>query len=244
MVEYSRKTVTIPAQGGGQFECYLALPQGIAKAPAAVLACAVYGVDADLQEIADEFAAKGIIAAAPDLFWRTVPGPLPHSDKRCQERSQPRLQRIREGERDMADTLTYLRGLPSFNGRAAAFGFCYGGPYAILGPKRLGYDAGICCHASQMLDYLGELEGVAKPVCIMWGDQDHRAPKEVLDAYRAVAPRMKSVELHVFPGIQHSYMMPGSTAAYDLPTRTFSMERAFAVMEGLRAAELGGARVA
>src|SRR5262245_56052162 len=143
MVGYSRKTVTIPAQGGGQFECYLSVPQSIAKAPAVVLACAVYGVDADLREIADEFAAKGIIAAAPGLCWRTVPGPLQHSDKRCQERSQPRLQRIREGERDMADTLTYLRGLPGFNGRAAAFGFCYGGPYAILGPKRLGYDAGI-----------------------------------------------------------------------------------------------------
>ena len=33
-----------------------------------------------------------------------------------------------------------------------------GGPYAILGPKRLGYDAGISCHGTQMLDFLPELE--------------------------------------------------------------------------------------
>ena len=33
-------------------------------------------------------------------------------------------------------------------------GFCYGGPYAILGPKRLGYAAGISCHGTQMLDYI------------------------------------------------------------------------------------------
>jgi len=37
----------------------------------------------------------------------------------------------------MADTLAYLRTLASFNGRAATVGFCYGGPHAILGPKRL-----------------------------------------------------------------------------------------------------------
>jgi carboxymethylenebutenolidase len=228
------KTIKIRSTEGGEFDCYLAMPESGDKAPAVVLACAVYGVDADLCQIADEFAGHGYIAAAPDLFWRTVPGPLPHDDKRCAERSQPRLQRIEEGAHDMADTLTQLRTLPQFNGRAAAMGFCYGGPYAIIGPKRLGYDAGICCHATQMLDYIKELDGVTAPVCIMWGDQDHRAPKEVLDAYRPVPARMNNVELHIFPGIQHSYMMPRSTNAYDPPTREFSMKRAFAILDGLR----------
>jgi len=228
------QTIKIHSSGGGEFDCYLAMPSGGDKAPAVVLACAVYGVDKDLRDIADEFAAAGYIAAAPDLFWRTVPGPLPHDDKRCQERSQPRLQRIKESERDMADTLVHLRTLPQFNGRAATFGFCYGGPYAILGPKRLGYDAGITCHATQMLDYINELDGVTQPVCIMWGDKDHRAPPEVLDAYRPVPARMKNVELHIFAGIQHSYMMPMSTNAYDPKTRAFSMQRALAILEGLR----------
>ena len=68
-------------------------------------------------------------------------------------------------------------------------GFCYGGPYAILGPKRLGYDAGISCHGTRMLDFIDELNGVTAPVCIIWGDQDHAAPAEVLDAYRAGAGR-------------------------------------------------------
>ena len=49
----------------------------------------------------------------------------------------------------MADTLTHLKTLTEFNGRAAAIGFCYGGPYAILGPKRLGYAAGISCHGTR-----------------------------------------------------------------------------------------------
>ena len=125
-----------------------------------VLACSIDGVDGDLCQIADEFAAAGYIATAPDLFWRTIPGPLPSGDPRTQERAQPRLDMIRTNEGDVIDTLAYLRTLPQYNGHAAVMGFCYGGPFAILGPKRLGYDAGIACHGSQMLDYLGELDGV------------------------------------------------------------------------------------
>ena len=134
----------------------------------------------------------------------------------------------------MADTLAYLRTLPQFNGRAAAIGFCYGGPYAIIGPKRLGYAAGISCHGSQMLDYIGELDGVRAPVCIIWGDQDHRAPPEVLDAYRPVPARMSNVEVHIFPGIKHGYMMRGTPSAFDQKTRDFSMARANAILEALR----------
>src|SRR5215471_15130800 len=155
------QTIKIPSREGGASDCYLSMPETDGKAPAVVLASAVHGVDKDIRDLADEFAAHGYIAAAPDLFWRSVPGPLPHEDPRAAERSQPRLEKVRAGEADMVDTLAYIRGLAQFNGRAAAMGFCYGGPYAILAPKRLGYDAGIACHGSQMLDYMGDLDGVS-----------------------------------------------------------------------------------
>ncbi|HZM47781.1 MAG TPA: dienelactone hydrolase family protein [Burkholderiales bacterium] len=229
-----RKDIKVRSSTGGEFDCYLVTPDGGGKVPAMVLASAVHGVDQDIRAIADEFASHGYIVAAPDLFWRTVPGPLTRDDDRTKTRSQPRLEVIRKGEADMADTLAELRKQPQFNGRAAAMGFCFGGPYAILGPKRLGYAAGVSCHGTQMLDYIKELDGVTAPVCIIWGDQDHAAPPPVQDAYRAVPSRMKNVEVHIFPGIQHGYMMPGSTKAYDKKTRDFSMERALAILNGLR----------
>jgi carboxymethylenebutenolidase len=228
------KTITIRATEGGEFDCYLATPAGNDPTPAVVLACSIDGVDADLCQIADEFAAHGCIAAAPDLFWRTVPGPLPSGDPRTRERAQPRLEKITTNERDLMDTLAHLRTLPQSNGRMAVMGFCYGGPFAILGPKRLGYDAGIACHGSQMFDYLDELDGVTQPVCLIWGDQDRVAPPPVLDAYRAAASRMTNVEVHIFPGIQHGFMMPSSLEAFDAKTRDFAMERTFAILEGLR----------
>jgi carboxymethylenebutenolidase len=232
------KTIKIRSSEGGEFDCYLATPSATGQTSAVVLASAVLGVDTDIVALAEEFSGHGFIAAAPDLFWRTLPGPLGHDDKRTQERSNPRLEKIKTGERDLADTLTYLKTLPQFNGRAATMGFCYGGPYAILGPKRLGYAAGISCHGSQMGDYIQELDGVTQPVCIIWGDQDHRAPPEILNMYRPVPSRMKNVEVHIFPGILHGYMMPGAPKAYDAKTRDFSMKRAVAILDGLRGGDV------
>jgi len=217
-----------------EFDCYLVTPDAPDKVPAIVLASAIHGVDADLRAIADVFAAKGYIAAAPDLFSRTVPGPLARGDARSTPRGQPRLPVIKTGEADMADTLAEVRKLPQFNGRAATMGFCYGGPYAILGPKRLGYSAGISCHGTQLGDYIKELDGVTQPVCIIWGDQDHAAPPPVQEMYRAVPARMKNVDVHIFPGIQHGYMMRGGGKAFDQKTYDFSMKRAFEILDGLR----------
>jgi carboxymethylenebutenolidase len=228
------RTIKIRSQDGGAFDCYLSLPDMRDPVPAVVLASAVHGVDADIRAIADAFAARGFIAAAPDLFWRSIPGPLPREDKRAAERSQPRLEKIKAGEADMTTTLAHLRTLKSFNGKAAAMGFCYGGPYAILGPKRLGFAAGIACHGTQMLDFVHELDGLTQPVCLVWGDNDHVAPAPVLDAYRAVAARMQNVELRIFPGVRHGFMMRGNPQAFDQAAHDFAMTRALAILDGLK----------
>ena len=223
-----KKDIKIP------FDCYVVAPDTKDKVPAIVLTSAIHGVDEDIRGIADSFAARGYLAAAPDLFSRSVPGPLTRDDPRSQPRGQPRLEKIKDGEKDLIDTLAMLKKEPLFNGKAAVIGFCYGGPFAILGPKRLGYAAGVSCHGTQMLDYLPEMEGLNKPVCVIWGDQDVMAPAPVLEAYRAAAARQKNLDLHIFPGILHGYMMKTAPKVYDQKLYDFSMGKAFALLEGLR----------
>ena len=228
------KDIKIRSRNGGEFDCYLAKPAASTKVPAIVIASAVHGVDADVRGIADAFADAGYIAAAPDLFWRTIPGPLPREDKRSAERSQPRLPVIATGETDMADTLLAVRQVKQHNGKAVAMGLCFGGPYAVLGPKRLGYDAGIGCHSTQMKDFLNEFDGLTKPVCLIWGDQDHAAPPDVQTAYTAKAKKIPSLSLHLFPGILHGYMMRGNAKAWSEPTYDFSMGKALELLSALR----------
>ena len=42
------------------------------------------------------------------------------------------------------------------------------------------------------------------------------------------------VELHIFSGIKHAYMMPDACAAFSKTTREFSMARALAILNNLR----------
>lgn len=229
------RSLRIRSSGGaGEFDCYLALPAGSAKTPAVVLASAVHGVNDDIRGIADEFASRGYIAAAPDLFWRTLPGPLPRDDERAGQRSQPRMPVLKAGETDMADTLAMVRSLEQHNGRAATMGFCFGGPYAVIGPKRLGFDAGIGCHSTQMKDFLAEFDGLEKPVCLIWGDRDFAAPPDVLAAYTERAQRQPNLEVHVFPGVQHGYMMRENAQAWSPQTYEFSMGKALGILQSLR----------
>ncbi|MGY4154294.1 MULTISPECIES: dienelactone hydrolase family protein [Bradyrhizobium] len=223
----------ICAKDGGAFDCYLVAPETEKSVAAIVLASAIHGVDTDMIAIADELAAYGVIVAVPDLFWRSIAGPLPRNDPRAAQRAQPRLEQIKAGEDDMIDTLRHLGTIPQFNGQAAVMGFCYGGPYAILGPKRLGYAVGICCHGSEMLDCLHELAGVREQVCFMWGDEDNRAPAEVLQAYHDVAARMDNVEVHILPRIPHGYMMRTSPS-FDRVAYDFSMRRACEILRCLQ----------
>jgi hypothetical protein len=45
---------------------------------------------------------------------------------------------------------------------------------------------------------------------------------------------MPNVEVHIFPGVLHGYMMKWNTKAFHAETRAFSMARALAILDGLR----------
>ena len=229
------KDIKIKSGNGGEFDCYVAMPQTKEKVPAIVVASAVMGVDKDIRDLCDEFAAAGYIAYAPDLFWRAAtPGPLIAGDERIRPRAQPREEKIKTGEQDMIDVAAAIRQLPGSNGKVATIGLCYGGPYANIGPKRLGYDAGISCHGSQMWSYSKDLEGVTQPVCLIWGSEDHALNDEVKEVYPKLAAKMPNLEYHVLPSIKHGYMMSLATQAYDKGAYDFSMKRTLEILEGLK----------
>ncbi len=180
----TRRDVRLSAPSGDSgpdasvdYDCHVVEPSGMQPATAIVLASAVYGVDDDVRAIADELADAGCLVAAPDLFGDTeIPGPLAAGDPRAAERSRPRLERIAAGEAVISAARAWLSQSARWNGRSAVLGFCYGGPYAVIGPARLGFDAGIGFHSTRMDAYLDTMSGVDAPVCLLWGDEDQAAP--------------------------------------------------------------------
>ena len=118
--------------------------------------------------------------------------------------------------------------------RATIMGFCFGGPCAIIGPKRLGFQAGVSCRGSQLLPFIEEVVGITEPIRLIWGERDHITAEPVLTAFKEATSNMSNLEVHILPGVEHCFMMPGSSA-FDRAARGFAMQRAFAIMDDLRA---------
>lgn len=229
--------IKVAASGGGEFDCHLALPvQG--KGPALILMSTIWGVDEDLRNVASDCAAKGVVAAAPDLFWRGDSGPMPRTEEgqqRARARAADRAPLIEAGVQDLADVIAVVEGLRECNGRIAVLGLCYGGPYALLGPARLGCDAGFSFHGTGLEEYLDDLSAVGdRPIRLHWGDQDRVCPPDVLARIRAATDGMPNVKITIYPGVVHGYSGASNAKAWNAEATTDSWASAFAVLDGFR----------
>lgn len=229
---------TIAATGGGAFDTYIALPE-TGACPGVIIMASVYGVTDDVRAMADDLAAKGIAVAAPDPFWRGDKGPLARDEdsvRRAKARGGDREAIIERGMADLADTVADLKARPECNGRIAVLGLCYGGPYAIMGPARLGCDAGLAFHGTKIENYLRWLDKVHAPLSLQWGDLDHAAPPETLARIQEAVAGMDNAEVVVYPGIKHGYSEPDDNPNYDADATERSFARLMEIVEGLRMA--------
>ncbi len=229
--------IRIAAAGGGEFDCYCAAPDG-GSVPGVIIMCTIFGVDDDLRGIVDDLASKGVVAAAPDLFWRGDSGPKDRSEKGRTEaaaRAEDRANLVETNMQDLADTMAALKAMPQCNGRIVVVGLCYGGPFALLGPARLGCDAGLSFHGTAVQEYLDILPQVGDaPVRLHWGIDDHACPPEDLARVRAAAADMPNVEITTYDGVRHGYTAPSNPASWNEAASTDSWASAMKVVDGLR----------
>jgi len=151
--------ITIEGQDGA-FGAHIARPKTL-PAPAVVVLHEVFGVNADIRKTCDELAQQGLIAVAPDLFWRQEPG------VDLSVTSEPDWQhglRLNEaydrdaGVRDVKDTANIMAKLPECSGRVAILGYCLGGLMTFLTAAPYRVDAAIAYHGGDTEKYLHEVK--------------------------------------------------------------------------------------
>ena len=117
--------VKIEAADGGHFKAYVAQPDGDDKIPAMLVIQEIFGINKTVRAICDEYAARGYLAVAPDLFWRQEPGlKLDSSTKEGWAKAMQMFQGFSEtkGVEDLATTLAWIRQQPRINGKVGAVG--------------------------------------------------------------------------------------------------------------------------
>lgn len=221
--------ITIKSADGGSFSAYLATPPA-GKGPGLLVIQEIFGVNAAMRAITDEFAAKGFTALCPDLFWRQQPG-LQLTDKTEAEwgRAFELYKGFDEekGISDLKSALSILRSLPSVSGKAGTVGFCLGGRLAYLMATRSDIDASVGYYGVGIQNNLAEAVSITHPLLLHIAEKDEYCPPEAQLQIKAGLAENGLATIATYPGVNHAFARPNgqnfNAAAADAANeRTFA----------------------
>jgi carboxymethylenebutenolidase len=196
--------------GDGRAPGYLAVPPAT-SAPAApwpgvVLIHEAFGLNDDIRKKADEFAAHGYLALAPDLFggrhWLLC---LRAAFQQLRARSGPAFTAL-EAARG------FLAARDDCTGRTGVIGFCLGGGFALLCAPRSGFAVASVNYGQVPADTEAALRG-ACPVVGSYGGRDPMGTTPPERLQRALTVLEVPHDVKVYPGVGHRFLTEPSGAA-------------------------------
>lgn len=198
--------VEVPMGGGRATTAYLSLPPSRSGA-AVLLLPPIFGVTAGIKAFADRIAAEGLIVAAPDMFWRTLPGPLGYEGT-DREKAQERYRNfdVGLGARDVEQLIGWLKARPEVTGGVGVMGLCFGGRYAFLAAAGRSANAAVSYHGTYIEAHLDECQHIHAKIGLHFGENDSHVPMAQVERIRDAARANPNIEIHTYPGAGHGFM--------------------------------------
>jgi carboxymethylenebutenolidase len=210
------EVITYPGGNGDEIHAYFARPAGEEPAPGIVAVHHMPGWDEFYREFSERLARHGYSVICPDLYCRFGHGTP--DDVAARVRSQGGV-RDDSVVADCAAALTWLKALPTGNGKAGVIGTCSGGRHALLAASRVGgFDAvadlwggGVVMAKEELsesrpaapIDYTAHL---AAPLLGLFGNDDTHPPPKQVNFHEAELKRHgKSYEFHRYDGAGHGF---------------------------------------
>ncbi|PPR09487.1 MAG: Carboxymethylenebutenolidase [Alphaproteobacteria bacterium MarineAlpha11_Bin1] len=199
------KDITYTTRNNEILSGYMAEPSYDGKIPGILLITAIFGIDDEMKELSDAWAADGFIVSVPDIFWRVMPGPTADMEKAF---NRYKVFDSEQGYKDVEDLLNALRAHPRCNGKVGVLGFCFGGRYAQHAVSRLGADAAGAFHGTLIDQELSLMPPLDCPVSFHFGAEDPVVPPEVVDQISAAYADHPDAEIVSHNGCGHNFSMP------------------------------------
>lgn len=195
----------------GNFSGYLAKPKS-GSGPGVVVIQEIFGVNAVMRGIADDLAAKGYVALAPDLFWRIEPN-VQITDKTEAEwkRAFDFYQKfnVDNGVKDIQAAIGHLRKTQGVTGKIGSVGYCLGGLLAYLTATRTDADASVSFYGVGIEGKLDEASHIKKPALLHIAAKDQFVPPEAQSKIVDGLKGKHGVTVHVYPGVDHAFARIG-----------------------------------
>lgn len=198
---------TIPTlDGNGEIPAYVAKPSGEPRG-AIIVIQEIFGVNPGIVKKADDWAAQGYLAVAPDVFWRQEAGLEFDADVPEQFNAAVGYMMkhdFDEGIRDVEAVIHWIRGKAGVP-RVGLIGFCMGGRVAYMAATRTDIDASVGYYGVMIDKMLGEKNAIANPLMLHVPTADGFVPADAQKAMHDGLDDHAKVTIHDYDGLDHGF---------------------------------------
>jgi carboxymethylenebutenolidase len=202
--EYAK--IALPG-GGAQVNAYVVFPERKEKAPVVIVIQEIFGLSDWIRSVADQLAADGFIAIAPDLL--SGKGPNGGGTEAFADRDSV-TKAVRDLKPDDVDKMLnavreYGMKLPASNGKTATVGFCWGGMtsfrYATTQPE---LNAAVVYYGTS--PDTASLDKIKAPVLGIYGSDDARVNNTIKPAEDKMKQLNKAYTPKMYEGAGHGFL--------------------------------------
>jgi len=193
-------------------QAFVVYPESRQKAPVVIVIHEIFGLSDWARTVADELAANGYIAIAPDFLSGLGPNGGKSSDFPSVDAAREANSKLDPDQvtADLNGVADYARKLPASSGKLAVAGFCWGGGQSFrFATTRKDLSAAFVFYGGPPK----EVSGITAPVYGFYGGDDARIGATVPETVEAMKNAGKKYEAVTYALAGHGFMRAGEDPA-------------------------------
>jgi carboxymethylenebutenolidase len=184
---------------------WVVYPERRDKAPVVVVIHEIFGLSTWVRGVADQLAADGFIAIAPDLLTMKRSGNLTSEWPGDSARAAIRTLRPEDVQRDISAVANYGMKLPAATQKYGVVGYCWGGSTSFAHAVASGdVDAAVVYYGTSPES--AALTSIKAPVLGLYGGNDARVNATIAPADSVMKALGKTYEHAVYEGAGHGFL--------------------------------------
>jgi len=224
--------------GSRQVRCFVAYPEVSHKTPGVIIIHENRGLTDWVRSFADQLAASGYLAIAPDLLSDFSPGVSNTSSFENSDKAREAIYQLDPAQvmADLSAVQQFIRNDKSCNGKTAAIGFCWGGTQSFRFATVNGEIGAALVFYGSAPEKKEEVQGITVPVYGFYGENDERINAGIPAIAGMMEQMDKKFYYSVYPGAGHAYMRTGddpSGSEANKSAHDESWKRLIGILSGL-----------
>lgn len=224
--------------GSREVKCFVSYPENKNKATAVLVIHEIFGLSDWVRLVADDLAAEGFIAIAPDLLSGLGPNKAGTADFGGDDGARKAVSQLAPEQvtADLKAVADHLSKIPAGNGKFAVAGFCWGGSQTFRFATNCG-----AMKASHVFYGSGpvleeELSRIKSPIYGYYAQNDARVNATLDKTSQSMKKLNKAYDPEVYPGAGHGFMRAGQApdaSQSNKAAREAAWERLTKALKGL-----------